>query len=150
MKNKILILICFILFIVAMIGIKISLDNANDASINKEIINTTENNTIKESCILEVKSDTFEEEVLNSTKIVVIDFYATWCSPCKIYTPIVEEFAKENEEIKVVKIDIDETQDIAMKYNVMSIPTTIIIKDGKEVDRAVGVINKDVLSQMVK
>lgn len=150
MKNKILILIFCLLFIAAMFGINIYLDNANDISISEENINDIENNTIKESKILKVESDTFEEEVLNSTKTVVIDFYATWCGPCKMYTPIVEEFSKENEDIKVVKIDIDETQDIAFEYNVMSIPTTIIIKEGKEVDRAVGIISKDVLSHMVK
>lgn len=150
MKNKILIMICCLLFIVAMFGIKIYLDNANKTSISEESIKNTENNTIKESKILKVESNTFEGEVLNSTKIVVIDFYATWCGPCKMYTPIVEKFAEENEDIKVVKIDIDENQDIAMKYNVMSIPTTIIIKEGKEVDRAVGIISKDDLSQMVK
>ena len=150
MKNKILILIVCLLFIIAMFGTKIYLDNANDISISEENINDIENNTIKESKILKVESDTFEEEVLNSTKTVVIDFYATWCGPCKMYTPIVEEFAEENEDIKVVKIDIDETQDIAFEYNVMSIPTTIIIKDGKEVDRAVGIISKEILSQMVK
>lgn len=150
MKNKILILICVLLFITAMFVTKMYLDNARDIRVSEENINNTENNNIQESKILKVESDTFEEEVLNTTQTVVIDFYATWCGPCKMYTPIVEEFAEENQDIKVVKIDIDESQDIAFEYNVMSIPTTIIIKDGKEVDRAVGVIGKDVLSQMIK
>ena len=150
MKNKILILICVLLFITAMFVTKMYLDNARDIRVSEENINNTENNNIQESKILKVESDTFEEEVLNTTQTVVIDFYATWCGPCKMYTPIVEEFASENQDIKVVKIDIDESQDIAFEYNVMSIPTTIIIKDGKEVDRAVGVIGKDVLSQMIK
>ena len=150
MKNKILILICVLLFITALFVTKMYLDNARDIRVSEENINNTENNNIQESKILKVESDTFEEEVLNTTQTVVIDFYATWCGPCKMYTPIVEEFAEENQDIKVVKIDIDESQDIAFEYNVMSIPTTIIIKDGKEVDRAVGVIGKDVLSQMIK
>lgn len=150
MKNKILILICVLLFVTAMFVTKMYLDNARDIRVSEENINNTENNNIQESKILKVESDTFEEEVLNTTQTVVIDFYATWCGPCKMYTPIVEEFAEENQDIKVVKIDIDESQDIAFEYNVMSIPTTIIIKDGKEVDRAVGVIGKDVLSQMIK
>lgn len=150
MKNKILILICVLLFITAMFVTKMYLDNARDTNVSEENIDYTVNNNIQESKILKVESDTFEEEVLNTTQTVVIDFYATWCGPCKMYTPIVEEFAEENQDIKVVKIDIDESQDIAFEYNVMSIPTTIIIKDGKEVDRAVGVIGKDVLSQMIK
>lgn len=150
MKNKILILICVLLFVTAMFGTKMYLDNARNTNVSEENIDYTVNNNIQESKILKVESDTFEEEVLNTTQTVVIDFYATWCGPCKMYTPIVEEFAEENQDIKVVKIDIDESQDIAFEYNVMSIPTTIIIKDGKEVDRAVGVIGKDVLSQMIK
>lgn len=150
MKNKILILICVLLFITAMFVTKMYLDNARNTNVSEENIDYTVNNNIQESKILKVESDIFEEEVLNTTQTVVIDFYATWCGPCKMYTPIVEEFAQENQDIKVVKIDIDESQDIAFEYNVMSIPTTIIIKDGKEVDRAVGVISKDVLSQMIK
>ena len=150
MKNKILILICVLLFITAMFVTKMYLDNARDTNVSEENIDYTVNNNIQESKILKVESDTFEEEVLNTTQTVVIDFYATWCGPCKMYTPIVEEFAQENQDIKVVKIDIDENQDIAFEYNVRSIPTTIIIKEGKEVDRAVGMISKEVLSQMVK
>ena len=150
MKNKILILICVLLFITAMFVTKMYLDNARYTNVSEENIDYTVNNNIQESKILKVESDTFEEEVLNTTQTVVIDFYATWCGPCKMYTPIVEEFAEENQDIKVVKIDIDESQDIAFEYNVMSIPTTIIIKDGKEVDRAVGIISKEVLSQMIK
>ena len=100
--------------------------------------------------IIKVTSQNFEEEVLNSEKTVVIDFYADWCGPCKLYGPIVEAVANENKDVKVVKVNVDNAQDIAVNYQVMSIPTTVIIKNGKEVERAVGMISKSELLEMVK
>ena len=97
-----------------------------------------------------VTNQNFEEEVLNSDKTVIVDFYADWCGPCKMYAPIIEAVASENKNIKVVKIDVDNAQDIAINYNIMSIPTTVIIKEGKEVNRAVGMISKSDLLELVK
>lgn len=142
MKNKILIIIITIFFVIGMIVLSIYLNNINKIEISEEEESKME--------IMKVTSENFEKEVLNSEKPVVIDFYADWCGPCKMYAPIVESVATENEDIKVVKINIDNAQDIAVKYNVMSIPTTIIIKNGEEVDRAVGMISKSELLNMVK
>ena len=142
MKNKILIVISMILFIVGMIILSLYLNNMDKIEISEDEQSSVE--------IMKVTSTNFEEEVLNSEKTVVIDFYAEWCGPCKAYSPIVESVAEENEDIKVVKIDIDSAQDIAMNYRVMSIPTTVIIKNGQEVDRAVGMISKSELLEMVK
>ena len=142
MKNKILILVAIVFFIVGMIILSIFLNNQNKVEISKEEESGME--------IMKVTSANFEEEVLNSDKTVLIDFYADWCGPCKAYSPIVESVAAENEDIKVVKIDVDNAQDIAYKYQVMSIPTTVVIKDGKEVNRAVGMMSKSDLVEMVK
>ena len=142
MKNKILIIILTVLFVVGMIILSIYLNNRNKVEISKEEESGME--------IMKVTSANFEEEVLNSDKTVLIDFYAEWCGPCKAYSPIVEAVASENEDIKVVKIDVDNAQDIAMKYQVMSIPTTVVIKDGKEVNRVVGLVSKSDLVEMVK
>ena len=142
MKNKILIIITTIFFVVGMIILSIYLNNRNKVEISNEEESGME--------IMKVTSSNFEEEVLNSDKTVLIDFYADWCGPCKAYSPIVEAVASENEDIKVVKIDVDNAQDIAMKYQVMSIPTTVVIKDGKEVNRAVGMMSKSDLVEMVK
>ena len=100
--------------------------------------------------IIKVTSKNFEEEVLNSEKMVVIDFYADWCGPCKLYAPVLEAVASENKDIKVVKVNVDDAQNIAINYNVMSIPTTVIIKKGKEVKRAVGMISKSELLEIIK
>jgi len=142
MKNKILIIAITILFIIGMIVLSSYLNNINKIETN--------NNKEVNIEIMKVTGANFEEEVLNSDKTVVIDFYADWCGPCKLYAPIVEEVASENQDIKVVKINVDEAQDIAMNYQVMSIPTTVIIKEGKEVNRAVGMISKADLLSMIK
>ena len=100
--------------------------------------------------ILKVTSENFEEEVLKSDKTVLIDFYADWCGPCKMLSPIIEAVANENEDIKVVKINVDKAQDLAIEYQVMSIPTIVVIKDGQEVNRTVGVVSKSQIVEMVK
>ena len=100
--------------------------------------------------VLKVTDDTFEQEVLKSNIPVLIDFYADWCGPCKMLSPIVDEVAAENDDIKVVKVNVDEAQNTAIKYQIMSIPTLVVIKNGNEVNRSVGVIDKDEIINMVK
>lgn len=92
---------------------------------------------------LKLNSQNFEKEVLNSNEPVLVDFYADWCGPCKIMAPVVEELAGELQgKAKVGKINVDENQSLSIEYNVMSIPTIIIFKEGKEVKRFVGVRDK--------
>ena len=100
--------------------------------------------------ILKINEDNFEKEVLESEKTVLIDFFADWCGPCKMLSPIIEQFAKENEKVKVVKINVDELPDIAVKYGVRSIPTLVVIKNGEEVNRSVGLIDKSEILELVK
>ena len=142
MKNKILIIVSIVFFVVGMIILSIYLNNVNKVEISKEEESAME--------IMKVTSTNFEEEVLNSDKTVLIDFYADWCGPCKAYSPVVESVASENEDIKVVKVNVDDAQDLAIKYQVMSIPTTVVIKNGQEVNRAVGMMSKSDLVEMVK
>ena len=96
-----------------------------------------------------IDNESFEEEVLNSQKDVLIDFYADWCGPCQMLAPIVEEVANENKNIKVCRINVDDNQELAMKYEVMSIPTLVVIKEGKEIKRKIGLISKDEISEML-
>jgi thioredoxin 1 len=92
--------------------------------------------------IIEITSDNFETEVLNSDKPVLIDFWAVWCGPCQMMAPIVQELAEEMPEVKVCKINVDEQMDLARQYRVMSIPTLLTFKDGKEDQRMIGVTSK--------
>lgn len=100
--------------------------------------------------VLKITSENFEREVINSKEPVMIDFFANWCGPCKMMSPVIDEIAEELQNIKVGKINVDENQDLAMKYNVMSIPTIVIIKDGKEIKRFVGVQDKENLIKDLK
>ena len=97
---------------------------------------------------MEIKfnSENFEEEVLKSEKTVLVDFYADWCGPCNAMAPVIEELATELDgKAKVGKINVDDNPDIAVEYNVMSIPTLIIFKNGKEEKRLVGLRDKEEL-----
>ena len=91
------------------------------------------------------------DEIINGDKPVLVDFWATWCGPCKMLAPTIEELAEElKDEIVVAKLDVDKVQDIAMKYQVMSIPTLVLFKDGKEVKRTVGFRPKAQLLEFFK
>ncbi len=100
--------------------------------------------------ILKVNSENFEEEVLNSKNTVLVDFYADWCGPCKMLSPVIDQISEENQDIKVVKVNVDNAQDLAMKYQVMSIPTLVVIKEGKEINRSVGLRDKSEIINMIK
>ena len=92
---------------------------------------------------LELNDNNFDATIKEG--ISVIDFWAPWCGPCKMMTPVVDKIAANNPDLKVGKVDIDESSQIAQKYNVMSIPTIIIFKDGEPVDQTVGVVNEKAL-----
>ncbi|MDO5381354.1 MAG: thioredoxin [Eubacteriales bacterium] len=93
--------------------------------------------------IIHVTKDTFEQEVLKSDKPVLVDFWATWCGPCQMLAPILQDVANEVEDVKICKINIDEEMELATKYRVMSIPTLLLFKNGEVADTSIGFIGKD-------
>ena len=101
--------------------------------------------------VLKITSENFEQEVLKAAQPVVIDFWASWCGPCKMFSPIVDEFAEENEgKVKVGKVNIDDEPDLASRFGVMSIPTAILFKNDQAVQSMVGVQPKAKLEEMVR
>ena len=171
MKKKIIWFIIFALLVIAIVTASIYINkkgqeyiqNSQTENIETEnmlnvenIASTAEENTVNENeevdnmSVLEVTTQTFQQEVLNSEKTVLIDFYADWCGPCKMLSPVVEEVAQENTDIKVVKINVDNAQELAVKYQIMSIPTLVVVKGGNEVTRSVGVISKTEILEMIK
>ncbi|MCJ7656363.1 MAG: thioredoxin [Candidatus Atribacteria bacterium] len=97
---------------------------------------------------VEVNDRNFQEEVLESTIPVLVDFWASWCMPCRMLAPTIEKLAKENQgKLKVCKLNTDENQNIAAQYGIQGIPTLIIFKEGKEVGRTVGVMSKEKLQE---
>ena len=98
----------------------------------------------------EITAANFEEVVLKETKPVLVDFWATWCGPCQMVGPVIEEIAEEYEGRAVVgKINVDEQEELAMKYKIMTIPTIMIFKDGEVVEKAVGVKPKKEFCEMI-
>ncbi len=99
--------------------------------------------------VIKINKENFKNEVLNSDKPVLLDFYADWCGPCRMVGPIVSEIADERNDIKVGKINVDEQSELAAQFGVMSIPTLVVIKDGKVVNKAVGARPKDDILDML-
>ena len=99
--------------------------------------------------VLHITKETFEKEVLNSNKPVLLDFWATWCGPCRMIGPILDEIAEEREDIKVCKVDIDEQPELASRFRIMSVPTLMVLKDGNIVDQSIGAKPKHQILAMV-
>lgn len=99
--------------------------------------------------LINVTEENFDNEVLKSEKPVLVDFSARWCGPCRILSPILEEISNENETIKIVSINIDKEDELASKYKVISIPCLVLIKNGKEERRNIGLLQKHDLEQFI-
>lgn len=100
--------------------------------------------------VIDVKTADFETKVLKSDKTVLVDFWAVWCGPCRMLSPVVDQVAEENPDIKVCKVNVDEEQQLAIKYGVMSIPTLLVFKGGELVNQSVGVIPKEEVLNLIK
>ena len=163
MNKKILWIICLIIFIGVLIFINNYLFERNINSVN--IVDKAESNSEKienissdinskvaenhdksktTDSIIQGSLSNFDELVLNSEKTVLVDFYADWCPSCKILAPIIEEVALENtnENLVFVRVNVDDENDLSNKYGIQSIPTLVLTKNGKEVDRSIGYIDK--------
>ena len=98
---------------------------------------------------LNIDSNNFRNEVLNSEKPVLLDFWAPWCGPCRMVVPIVEEIARERPDIKVGKVNVDDESALAERFNIMSVPTLVIMKNGEVVKKNAGVISKEAIEEMI-
>ena len=99
--------------------------------------------------VLNITKENFESEVLKSETPVLVDFWASWCGPCKMVSPIVDEIAEEVSDKKVCKVNVDEQPELASAFNVMSIPTLLVIKDGQVINKSVGAKSKKAILEML-
>ncbi len=179
MKEKIKLIVLIILFVVLLIVVnnllneKENVQNIVENKIENNTTSTVEENVTttvissynenkaagfytdiveeeKTGEVFEVTEENFTEEVLKSSKKVLVEFYADWCSPCKTLSPVLEEIAKENLDLKVVKVNVDESPYIASQYGTNYIPLLVVIEDGKEIDSAVGALPKKEILELVK
>ncbi|MBQ8392145.1 MAG: thioredoxin [Clostridia bacterium] len=100
--------------------------------------------------VIALTKDNFENEVLNCDKKILIDFYAVWCGPCKMVSPLIDQIAEENPDIKVCKVNVDEEEELASKFGVMSIPSIFVVKNKEIIAEKVGFAPKTELEAMIK
>ena len=93
--------------------------------------------------VLHVNQESFEKIIHESTKPVLVDFWATWCGPCRMLAPVLEEVAEERQDVTVCKVDVDEERELALEYGISSIPTLLVFKNGEVVKKSIGVISKE-------
>ena len=99
--------------------------------------------------VININKNNFQEEVMNANQPVLLDFWPAWCGPCQMVGPVIEEIAAERSDIKVGKINVDEQPELASQFQVMSIPTLVVIKDGQIVNKSVGAKPKDQILKML-
>lgn len=100
--------------------------------------------------VIKLTKDNFEEEVKKSDKPVLVDFYADWCGPCQMQGPIIDKVASENDSFKIGKVNVDEQQELAMEYSVMSIPTIMVMKNGEITYKESGVLQENAILDLMK
>lgn len=142
MKKKLIWFMIVIFFFVVLMGARLLLSQVKPEE-ERKVLHEAEQVTI-----LEVTEKTFEQEVLQSKQKVLVDFFATWCGPCKMLTPILKEIAAENANIKVVEVDVDECEALAQQYGIQAMPTLLVFENGKETKRSVGLLPKETILEV--
>ena len=99
--------------------------------------------------VVDINKDNFEKEVLESSGVVIVDFYGTWCMPCKILAPIVDKVVEDN-NLKLAKVDVDNNHELVKQFGIMSVPTLVIFKDGKQTSISSGVVSEDRILELIK
>ena len=100
--------------------------------------------------VITLTKENFQSEAVQTSQTVLIDFWTTWCGPCRMLSPVVDEVAEENPTVKVCKVNVDEQPELAEQFSIMSIPTLIVLKNGQVVNQSVGVVPKSSIESMIR
>lgn len=100
--------------------------------------------------ILHVNESEFDREVLQDSGTVLVDFWATWCGPCRMLAPILEELSGQHPELKIVKVDVDENRDLALQYGIESIPTLLVFRNGQLMNRSIGLVSQPEILRLMQ
>lgn len=154
MKEKVEVIVLFLILILCIIGISYFLNKetekrfgSSNTVINQDEEVVTDN---VESKVIAVTNEIFKNEVLDSNQKVIIDFYADWCGPCKVFSPIFEKVSQELEDVKFVRVNVDEEPELANKYMAYSIPYIVVIENGEVVNSHTGLVDEEALKQLIK
>ena len=142
-KKQVILIVSIVVFIAALVGISVLLNN----------VNNPKSNTNTKAEVERISINTWNEKVTNETKYVLIDFYADWCGPCRMLSPLIEEVASDSnysKDFAFYKVNVDYDSQLATNYSVQYLPTLVIFKDGKEVTRSVGYLEKEQLIQFIQ
>ena len=99
--------------------------------------------------ILHVNDNEFDREVLQDSGTVLVDFWATWCGPCRMLAPILEELSGQHPELKIVKVDVDENRELALRYDIESIPTLLVFRDGQLAHKSIGFVSREEIEKLI-
>lgn len=118
---------------------------------NKKLAYGNPNRNVKGcgNMIKTITAENFEQEVLKNEKTVVLDFWASWCGPCRMFTPIIEKFAEDNRDVAVGKVNVDDESELAERFGIMSVPTLVIMKNGEVIKKNAGVITKEAIEGLI-
>ena len=154
MKEKVEVIVLFLILILCIIGISYFLNKETEKRFGSSNTVVSQNEEVVtdnvESKVIAVTNETFENEVLDSNQKVVIDFYADWCGPCKVFSPIFEKVSQELEDVKFVRVNVDEEPELANKYMAYSIPYIVVIENGEVVNSHTGLVDEEALKQLIK
>ena len=146
MKDSIKTIILVALFIGLLIVATVIINKQTSTG---EVETNANGNKVIPKAAIEVSESNFVKEALEADKKVVIDFYATWCGPCKKISPILEEIAGEHDDIKLIKVDVDKNEVLAQKFNITAMPTLVVLENGEEVGRNVGLVSKQKILEII-
>ena len=146
MKDSIKTIILVALFIGLLIVATVIINKQTSTG---EVETNANGNKVIPKAAIEVSESNLVKEALEADKKVVIDFYATWCGPCKKISPILEEIAGEHDDIKLIKVDVDKNEVLAQKFNITAMPTLVVLENGEEVGRNVGLVSKQKILEII-